>query len=852
MPLAPGARLDSYEVIAAIGAGGMGEVYRARDTRLNRQVAVKVLPESLTQDSDRLRRFQLEAQSTSALNHPNILTVYDVGAQNGAPYLVMELLEGETLRERLQRGKLSPARAISYARQIAAGLGAAHAKGITHRDIKPDNLFITKDHRIKILDFGLAKQELAKTSPDGATQSVVTSAGTVMGTVSYMAPEQVRGFPADARSDIFSFGCVLYEMLTGRRPFTGDSPVETMNAILKEDPPEISSTGAVVPASLQQIVGHCLEKAPEARFQSASDLGFALGAITPTESGPQQLPGPVRAGAASRLNGLHALVTAAALIGCALLAYLYFRPAPALKFHRLTFRRGIVHAARFTPDSAGAVYSGQWEDEPDQVFTVRFDDPGSRPLGLSGDQIRSTSRDGQLAILQRCRVNQNPFAPAGLLAQVSISGGTPRPLAEHIDFAEWGPNGKDMLVVHETGTETTLEYPIGKVLYQTAGYISEPRFSPDGQHIGFLDHERANDNAGSVAVIDLAGKKQNFGHYLACQGLAWSPRGDEIWFTGSNIGSRNDLRAVTLSGKERMLLSQAVGLVLQDISTDGRVLVTAQATRMKLLFRGPEDKRERELSWFDWSLLRSLSPDGKLITFDESGEGAGDRQLSFLRETNGAPSVFLGKSSAANLSEDGKWVVAYDDVEGTIVVYPVGPGQTRRVPVPGYTLVNVGLFPDDEHLWFAGYEPGHTPRYYRTDFNGTKPVPLTPEGARPVSPSLCLNGRFFAVKRGERIEMIPVDGNSGPVPTGFKDAELVAGWTEDGNGIYVSTREIPTPVDLLEWKTGKRTRVMDLMPADRAGLATGMNGVRISRDGKSYAYSLQQDLDELHVLEGLK
>ncbi|MGD0578493.1 MAG: serine/threonine-protein kinase, partial [Bryobacteraceae bacterium] len=282
MQFAAGIRLGPYEIIAPIGAGGMGEVYKARDTRLQRDVALKILPESFAQDGDRLRRFQLEARSAGALNHPNILAIYDIGTHEQCPYLVAELLAGETLRDRLARGRLSAGRAIDYARQVAGGLAAAHAKGIIHRDIKPENLFLTKDGHVKILDFGLAKVAAAAPTDDDPTRSFGSNVGSVLGTAAYMSPEQACGQPVDQRTDLFSFGCVLYEMLTGDRAFKGDSTVDLFSAILTKEP----DPGAVAEPALRRIVSHCLEKSPEQRFQSARDILFALDAISQTEGAP--------------------------------------------------------------------------------------------------------------------------------------------------------------------------------------------------------------------------------------------------------------------------------------------------------------------------------------------------------------------------------------------------------------------------------------------------------------------------------------------------------------------------------------------------------------------------------------
>ncbi len=275
MPLTTGERLGPYEIFGLIGKGGMGEVYRARDTRLDRTVAIKVLPAEFSAQEERLRRFEQEAQVLGALSHPNLLAIHDVGAQNGTHFLVSELLEGESLRQRLEEGALPVRKAMDLGVQIAKGLAAAHEKGIVHRDIKPDNIFLTRDGRAKILDFGLAKQSSTEGSGENATiTAVATQPGMVLGTAGYMSPEQVRGKPADARSDIFSLGAILYEMVAGLRAFQRDSSVETMNAILKEDPPPISGN---IPPAIERVIRRCLEKAPEERFQSARDLSFRAG-----------------------------------------------------------------------------------------------------------------------------------------------------------------------------------------------------------------------------------------------------------------------------------------------------------------------------------------------------------------------------------------------------------------------------------------------------------------------------------------------------------------------------------------------------------------------------------------------
>ena len=343
MPINSGTKLGPYEILAPLGAGGMGEVYRARDTRLDRSVAIKILPAAFSSDTDRLQRFQQEARALSSLNHPNLLAIFDVGRQDDFHYLVSELLEGETLRQRLNSGPLSARKALDHAVQLANGLANAHENGIVHRDLKPENIFITKGGRAKILDFGLAKQA-ADTGGNSATMTgAVTQPGVILGTIGYMSPEQVRGQTADARSDIFSFGAILYEMLAGQRAFQGDSAIDTMNAILKHDAPEISAEDKNISPSTERMIRRCLEKAPEERFQSARDLAFALDALSGTSS---TTAAALETGKSPRKPRSVLFAMAAALLAIALAFFVGMR-AGAPKHPTMTL---------IPPDSAGVLY----------------------------------------------------------------------------------------------------------------------------------------------------------------------------------------------------------------------------------------------------------------------------------------------------------------------------------------------------------------------------------------------------------------------------------------------------------------------------------------------------------------
>src|SRR5580704_3520185 len=510
MSMTSGTKIGPYEIVSLLGAGGMGEVYRARDSRLKREVAVKVLPQGLSLDADRLRRFEQEALATAALNHPNILAVFDIGTNEGAPYVVSELLEGETLRERLRSGAIAVRKTLDYALQIAQGLAAAHEKGIIHRDLKPENLFLTKDGRLKILDFGLAKLTQAEPSPHTslATVSHGTEAGMVLGTAGYMSPEQVRGLSLDTRSDIFSFGAILYEMLSGKRAFHGDTAADTMSSILKEDPPDLSATNRNVSPALERIVQHCLEKSPEARFHSASDIAFDLEHLSGI-SGTTARATPVEA---VRPRRTLPLVLASGLAFALVMLVLgwwlgHGVHTPPAEYKQITFRLGSIGNVRFTPDGS-IVYSAVWEGGDQQLYMARANDPSARELGLKNAEILSISKSGELAVRLNT-ISPSAFLQFGTLARVPASGGTPREMLDNVQGADWAADGEAMAVVHylPENRHWRLEYPIGNVLFDSIGWISDPRISPDGKWIAFADHDNADgDDEGSIALIATGGK----------------------------------------------------------------------------------------------------------------------------------------------------------------------------------------------------------------------------------------------------------------------------------------------------------------------------------------------------------
>jgi hypothetical protein len=865
MNLASGTKLGPYEIVSLLGAGGMGEVYRARDSRLRRDVAIKVLPQALSLDADRMRRFEQEALATAALNHPNILAVFDIGTSDGSPYVVSELLEGETLRERLRSGAIATRKALEYALQIAHGLAAAHEKGIIHRDLKPENLFVTKDGRVKILDFGLAK--LTQVDPGSSAHTSVatvthggTEAGVVMGTAGYMSPEQVRGLALDPRSDIFSFGAILYEMLSGKRAFHGDTPADTMSSILKEDPPELSETNRNVSPALERIVQHCLEKNPEGRFHAASDIAFDL----------EHLSGV--SGSSARVNtagvntgGSRRKVLIAVAAGLALAGLIYVlgwwtgksgARAPQAEYQQITFRTGSIGNARFTPDGS-MVYSASWEGGEDQLYISRTDDPGSRELGIKDAELLSISKNGEMAI----RLNTegySGYARSGTLARVPLSGGTPREVIDHVQDADWAANGESMAVVRYVpeNNHWRLEYPAGKILLDGINWISHPKISPDGKWIAFADHENPNgDDEGSLAVIGADGKEKErklSSGWTSLQGILWSPAGDEIWFTSTNTGSASNPRAVTLSGKMREITNVPGGMWLEDIR-NGTVLTVTNHQRLGIRGMAPGASKEIELGWFGWSELRDISRDGKKILFEEEGDGGGPNYTVFLRNTDGSPPARIGEGVAAAISPDGKWVVTEPAKGGPLMLVPTGAGDTRQLTHDAVSYKGGRFFPDGQRLLVSGIEAGHGGRDYVIDLSTGDSKAVTPEGT--IGVQLSPDGKSTAVRGpdGKRGIWALDGGGFVPIP-GIGPTDLIIGWTPDGESVYVAPRRQQAKsvaVSRVNIHTGKAEPWKTFGEQTGAGVTT-IAAPHLSSDGNAYAYLYVRVLSEAYVVSGLK
>jgi eukaryotic-like serine/threonine-protein kinase len=860
MNLTSGTKLGPYEIVSLLGAGGMGEVYRARDSRLKREVAIKVLPQAISLDADRLRRFEQEALATAALNHPNILAVFDIGSSDGSPYVVSELLEGETLRERLRSGPIVVRKALDYALQIAHGLAAAHEKGIVHRDLKPDNLFITKDGRVKILDFGLAKLTQAESSSHTSLPTAThgTEAGVVLGTAGYMSPEQVRGMAVDARSDIFSFGAILYEMLSGKRAFHGDTAADTMSSILKEDPPELNETNRNVSPALERIVHHCLEKSPESRFHSASDIAFDLEHLSGISGTSARISTVAVKQPRSKL-----LVALASGLGLALVMLVLgwwlgqaSGHAPLAEYHQITFRTGAIGNARFTPDGS-VVYSASWDGESNELYMSRTDDPGARALGIKDAELLSISKGGELAVRLKS-VYFGGYARSGTLARVPLSGGTPREVLDNVQDADWAADGEHMAIVRYVpeNNHWRLEYPIGKVLFDTINWISHPKISPDGKWVAFADHENpGGDDEGSVAVIasDGNGKEKKLSSgWETIEGVLWSPVGDEVWFTSAIGSSATNPSAVTLSGKMRTITNVPGGMWLEDLHNGTALMVTHQE-RIGIRGLAPGAKEERELGWFGWSLIRDISPDGHKIVFEEEGNGGGPNYTVFVRDTDGSPPARIGEGLAMAVSPDAKWVVTKPAKGGQLNLVPTGAGEARQLTHDTISYGGARWLPDGKRLLAAGIETGHGARDYLIDVSSGDSKPITPEGI--AGTQLSPDGRSTAVLNADRQAGIwPLDGGGLRLIPGFDPNDYVTGWSPDGSSLYVTSNRASdrvAKVYKLNITTGKK-EFWKTFGADAASGFGGVGGPHLSKDGTAYAYVYDRVLSEAYVVTGLK
>ncbi len=846
MPLSPGTKFGPYEIISPIGAGGMGEVYRARDPRLGRDVALKILPESFATDPDRLRRFEQEARAVAALNHPNILAIHDIGEQSAAPYLVSELLEGTSLRAELESGPLSQRKTSDYAVQIAQGLAAAHEKNIVHRDLKPENLFVTREGRVKILDFGLAKLAKTSSNPDAAYQTLTsapTEAGVVMGTVGYMAPEQVRGAAIDSRTDIFAFGAVLYEMVSGHRAFKRDTAAETMTAILKEDPAELSELNHPVSPGLERIIRRCLEKNPEQRFQSAKDLAFALDALSGTTS--KSVANDAIAGQTkSRATVISAAaIAAAALLGAAVTWFLRPGPPTPPTFIRVSYDQGTTIRSRLSADGKTVLFSAVLEDGLPDTYAIRGDYPASVPAGLHGSLLLAISHQDQLAVIVRPRLYSH-YQWFGTLATTPAGGTQPREILENVYDADWSPDGHDLAVIDKDGDDWRLQYPIGKILLQDHKWLTDSRVSPDGKLVAFFHHSSAiSDNRGDVAVLDRTGHLRTLSTgWEALEGLAWSPSGKEIWFSAAGSGSQYCIHAVTLSAKERLVYCGTTPTRIQDIAASGRALISSDSDRRSMAAVQHGSPDSRDLSWLDGSIIPVLSADGSQLLFSDVSAAAGNNYATYVRKTDGSPAVHLGDGGGGvDLNAKSALMILVDDPDASIQIAPLAAGQTKKLHWSGFQPSLANWFPDGIHILIGDDQPGHPAGLYLTDVNGSTPKLLSPtDHVEFQQIVLAPDGDSLLILRNGAWHSFSIQHNTARPIHGLQPGEDLVGWSADSNRVFTRTiKSAEIEVSRLDIDSGKRETWQIWKPKNPAGVMFAATQIAITPDGHQMVFAFR-------------
>lgn len=889
-PLAEGQRVGPYTIQARAGSGSMGDVYRARDERLHRDVALKTLPARFANETSRLARFRQEARAAAALVHPNVLTIFDVGAHEGIPYLVSEWLEGETLEARLGRGALPEREVMAIGPALARGLSAAHEKGIVHRDLKPANIFLCAGGACKILDFGLAK--LCEAMAEGDA----TQPGVLLGTAGYMAPEQVRGLAVDKRADIFALGAVLFEMKTGTRAFGGASAVDRMSATLRDEVPRQEG-------ELGAIIARCLAKNPAERFQSANDLAFSLESLaekkktnnttdnlhnsqelraTPT-SGRGEIAPKKEPPAGGRTRTAIIAVLAAAGIGVAGTAGFLAaaakaprditdqnnqidNPDPHPTYRPITFQKGQVAAARFSADGHTIVFSALWDGgavtpktahNPSalpEIFTARTDSPGSRPLGVAGDLL-SISSKGELAVLIEPRYFDLDHT-FGTLARIPLGGGAPRAVAADIQEADWNAPGDELAVIRNAAGRFRLEYPIGTPRYETERWISYARVSPRGNSVAFLEHPNPKDDRGSVMVIEDGGTPRALtGEWAGARGLAWEPGGNEVWFTASKTDADFALYAVDVAnGRQRVVDRVAGRILLLDVAPGGRALVDHQSIRMGLVFGRNGGGAERELTWSDSSFLTDLSSDGELLAFTETGQGEGSSYGSYLRSTAGAPPVRLGEGQPLAISPDATQVLSMRYAPSfDLSLLPTGAGSPKSIPfAPLAAVVGARWFPDGERILLRGNAAGRVARLWTYRLGTSAPEPITREGVAPVVVISPDGSRLCGVDDEGALRLFSDRGEDlGVVPGKFKD-HVAVGWDKTGDAVYLRNRALPVRVSRVNLSTGAAEPHRTLPPRSGWPGLVAILSLSLSADGEAYAYSYYEVLSRLYLVEGLR
>ena len=877
MTVAPGDRLGPYEITAKLGEGGMGEVYRARDSRLERDVAIKVLPAAFVADPERLARFEREAKLLAQLNHPSIAQIYGMEASGEAHALVMELVEGPTLADRLAKGALPLDEGLSIAKQIAEALEEAHEKGIIHRDLKPQNVKASTEGKTKVLDFGLAKAMdpagtgAASSGFDAARSPTLmqsptltaahgTQLGVILGTAAYMAPEQARGGAVDKRADIWAFGVVLWEMLAGRSLFAGPTVSDTLAGVLKSEV-DFGALPAATPPALRRLLRRCLERNPRNRLHDIADARLVLDDLARGEvEAPASRPGAAAggSGAARRWVAGLGLLLLGTLVGLGVARLRGPAAAPAPDYHLLTLENGYIHSARFAPDGVTIVYGETRGGAPVALYSTRADATASRPLDVPGADVVGIAANGEMALLLD-RHHVGSWMRVGTLARAALAGGAPRALLEGIYDADIGPDGSAFAIVRADGLGTRLEYPIGSVLYRTDGWISAPRIARDGRRIAFADHPIPGDDQGFVAIVETGREPRRLSDSLNfLHGIAWSADGREIFASYGSSDEGGYVTAFAMDGTRRELLRMVTSVRLHDVAPNGTILLTDDSFPISVEGRLAEGAARIAVGALTGATINGISEDGEVLVGTSGGLLEEGEYRSFYRRGAGGPEIDLGPGSAAGVSPDGRWAfLATRTRDRTrLRAVPTGPGEPRAYdlgevePQVHGTQDFLSFTADGRTAAFLGRRAGEGARGYLLDLAAAKPPrAVTPVGVHRVR--LSPDGKsLVAADAGELLGLYETVGGQRQSIPGSVAGEIAVAWSAASDALFVWDRAIPARVERLDLATGQRTLALEWKPS---GSAEGLYGLlTASTDARYFLMRFRGGLSSLLVARGAR
>ena len=847
-----------YKVLSHLGSGGMGDVYCARDTKLQRDVALKFLPVEMSQNSERLARFDREARALATLQHTNVASAYGLEQSPEARFLVMELVEGEGLDERMAHGPIGQTEARQLAAQIACGLEAAHEKGIVHRDLKPANIRLTPDGTVKILDFGLAKA-WSDDDPDTdlsdspTMTALATIQGVILGTAGYMSPEQARGQTVNKQTDIWAFGVILWEMLTGQRLFDGSTTSDVMAGVLKGEisdkqlPPD-------TPAAMLRLLRRCLERDRKHRLRDIGDAALELAAAEEEpDSGTENMPA----------TGWFSLpvwlvILAVAVAGTGFATWLFLDGSDSesgttqiVEFQQKTFSEQMIFNAQFLPGGQGIIYSSAQFGNVPQLHHLSHASAAPRKIGPRGTTLLSVSDSGELAVLIDAKY-LNHRVLDGTLARMSVEG-HPRPLIENVRDADWG-EGEELAIVRRVGGVDRLEYPVGNILYESSGYISEPRISPDGKQVAFLDHQWWLDDRGWLKVVDQSRLVTTLSEeFWAVQGVVWQEDGLSILFSGATGSAKLAPMVASLeSGQVTPVLSTPDAATVLDVDEQGQLLVLNARLRYGVVARPRNSDAEIDLTWLDLCWGPRLTPDGKTLVFSD-GHG-GENYSVVTRTIDGSPLTTLGPGDVQSLSHDGAWVAALIANPPGVAVYPIGTGAARSLaPGPISQFHHAFWLPDNEHVLIIGNEAGGPVRCYRQSIFGGLPVALDTPGAENFDMPT-LDGKAILGQDQDRAwSLYPLDGGQPRPMPGLHGGDEIWAWNPDGTAVYVTERRmVPTKLIRVDLSSQERRPEFTIGPEREPGLVwISING-RVFDPANGYAYGYLKDLGGLFVVDGVR